>query len=249
MLHLNFLRKNDRKYSNLAFFTVVFGFGVILGAKDAVDVGQVCFTAKEKELVEVVTLDPTIVLDIRYATDKNFTGRQVYSSGRCFLRRIAAERILAVQKELRAMGLGLKIFDGYRPFSVQEIFWKVYPREGYVARPIRGIDGKPISGSKHNRGAAVDLTIINLVTGNELEMPSEFDDLTERAHRNYDGMPHMVAKNCKLLENVMVKHGFKPLPTEWWHFDLIGWQAFDILDIAFEQIGNYYEEACASLQD
>lgn len=192
------------------------------------------FSEQDFDLVELVKLDPTMVLDIRYATVNNFTRRQVYPSTRCFLRRAAAAKLKQVQKELCEMGLGLKIFDGYRPFSVQELFWKVFPHEEYVARPVRDPSGRPIAGSKHNRGAAVDLTLIDLKTGKELEMPSGFDDLSSRANRNYTAMAPAAAKNCKLLEDIMVKYGFEPLPTEWWHFDLVGWQAFDLLDISFE---------------
>lgn len=194
------------------------------------------FSARDYDLVEVIQLDPTIVLDIRYATPDNFTGKTVYPSSRCFLRRATAEKLCLVQKELREMGLGLKIFDGYRPFSVQEIFWKVCPDDRYVGRPVRDRHGRPVAGSKHNRGAAVDLTLIDLTTGQELVMPSGFDDLSERANRNYARMAPLAAKNCKKLEDIMVKYGFEPLPTEWWHFDLTGWRAFDLLDIDFDQI-------------
>ena len=195
------------------------------------------FSARDYDLVELITIDPTIVLDIRYATTNNFAGQQVYPSRRCFLRRVAAERLKFVQEELRVQGLGLKVFDGYRPFSVQEIFWSICPVLGYVAQPIRAADGSMLSGSKHNRGAAVDLTLIDLITGQDLEMPSGYDDLSKKAHRDYAVMPPAAAQNCRLLEDIMVKYGFEPLPTEWWHFDLAGWRVFDLLDVSFDEIG------------
>ncbi len=195
------------------------------------------FSAQDYDLVEIIRLDPTIVLDIRYATANNFAGQQVYPSCRCFLRRAAAERLCMIQRELREQGIGLKVFDGYRPFSVQEIFWSIFPVLGYVAQPIRAADGSMVSGSKHNRGAAVDLTLIDLTTGQELEMPSGYDDLSKKAHRNYAAMTPVAAQNCRLLENVMAKYGFEPLPTEWWHFDLAGWRAFELLDVPFDEIG------------
>lgn len=190
--------------------------------------GEVDTQNKIVDLVDMAKFDPTIVLDIRYATENNFTGKIVYPSARCFLVREAAEAVCRVQKKLRAMGLGLKIFDGYRPLSVQKIFWKICPHEGYVANPAKG--------SKHNRGAAVDLTLINLSTGLELHMPSDFDDLTNHANRNYEKMDPVAQRNCLLLENMMAAEGFLPLKTEWWHFDFHTWQNYPILDISFDEL-------------
>jgi len=194
------------------------------------------FTQRDYDFVELSVVDSTIVLDIRYATTNNLSGRKIYTSNKCFVRRVVAERLHAVQQELQGRGLGLKIFDGYRPFSVQEIFWEFCPNPHYLLEPIRGADGTLVEGSRHSRGVAVDLTLIDLQTGQELEMPSGFDDFSNRAHRCYAGMPLGVAKNCKLLEESMVKQGFEPLYTEWWHFDLLGWEQFDLLDLSFEQL-------------
>ena len=182
------------------------------------------------DLVDITTVDPTIRLDLRYATPDNFTGVAVYPAARCLLRRDAAERLARVQRRLQADGFGLLVWDCYRPFAVQERFWALVPDERYVARPLRR-DGSPAAGSKHNRGAAVDVTLID-ATGAPLEMPSGFDDFSERAHRDAAGVPPAARAHAKRLEAAMVSEGFEPLPTEWWHFDAPGWQAYDLLDTA-----------------
>lgn len=163
---------------------------------------------------------PNIVLDIRYATTNNFTGKIVYTKAEAFLVQPAAEALELVQKELAESGLGLKIYDAYRPLSVQKIFWEIMPDERYVADPAKG--------SRHNRGCAVDCTLINLSDGKELEMPTEFDDFTEKAHR--DSMAHSpeVLKNRDTLEKIMTKHGFVGISTEWWHFDFEGWEQYPL---------------------
>lgn len=191
-----------------------------------------CFAVQAKQtkahdLVEICLINPNIKLDIRYATAHNFTGKPVYKQARCFLRKATAQKIDAVQKKLETMGLGLKIWDAYRPRSVQYIFWNLTPDKRYVADPKKG--------SKHNRGAAVDCTLVNKY-GRELEMPSEFDEFSEQAHRNYDKMTFKAAKNCKLLESLMVKHGFSFINHEWWHFDDVDWKQYDLLDIPFDQL-------------
>lgn len=178
------------------------------------------------ELVDIERFVPGVVLDIRYATTNNFTGQQLYPSSKCYLRRATAEKLAGVQEELRPMGLGLKVFDGYRPLSVQRKMWEVYPHEGYVANPKRG--------SRHNRGAAVDLTLIH-TNGAEVLMPSPFDSFTESAHRNSTNAPPEAIANRELLERVMVNHGFEGLPTEWWHFDDRNWRKYPLMDIVPHQ--------------
>ena len=180
-------------------------------------------------LIEIIKVNPTIKLDIRYATTNNFMGKVLYPSARCYLRASVAEKLNRVQKELRSKGLGLKIFDAYRPLSVQKKLWDACPDERYVAHPKKG--------SKHNRGSAVDLTLIDLKTEKELEMPSAFDDFTAKAHRVYSAMrSDIVRKNCRLLEDVMVKHGFVPYKYEWWHFDDSNWELYDLLDVSFDAL-------------
>jgi beta-N-acetylhexosaminidase/D-alanyl-D-alanine dipeptidase len=179
-------------------------------------------------LVDVTSLAPDIVLDIRYATDNNFTRAAVYPVAACYLRLDAAKRLAEVQAELRARGLGLKVFDCYRPFSIQKKFWALVPDERYVAKPVEE-NGRPAAGSKHNRGAAVDVTLVD-ASGNELEMPSPFDDFSEKAHRGNTGASPTAQTNERLLEEAMTKHGFTGLPTEWWHFDAEGWESDGLLD-------------------
>lgn len=146
---------------------------------------------KPDAFVELVHVVPGLVLDIRYATTNNFTGQKVYSDARCFLRSGPAGKLKRVQKELASQGLGLKIFDGFRPLAVQRRFWEIMPDERYVANPAKG--------SRHNRGAAVDLTLIRLSDGRELPMPMAFDDFSERAGRDYPDLPAEVIRNRDLL--------------------------------------------------
>jgi zinc D-Ala-D-Ala dipeptidase len=182
----------------------------------------------ECSLMNVIKLDPGIHLDIRYATTNNFTGKAVYPFALCYLQEGAATALSAAQKEFVSLGYGLKVFDGYRPLSVQKIFWDLFPDENYVANPAKG--------SRHNRGCAVDLTLISLETGEEIPMGTEFDDFTEKAHRTCKDFSAEILANRTLLESMMTKYGFIGLPTEWWHFDFSGWEAFPILDISFEEL-------------
>ena len=188
----------------------------------------VCSCKYDEQLVDLEKEIPGIVLDIRYATTNNFTGQQLYPVAKCFLRRSAAEKLREVEDELEHDGLGLKIFDGYRPLAVQKKMWEIYPHEGYVANPRKG--------SRHNRGAAVDVTLIRLTDKTEVPMPTPYDDFTEKAHRGYKDLPEEQIRNRELLERVMMKHGFEGLDTEWWHFDLGGWRRYKILDVDYSRI-------------
>lgn len=179
----------------------------------------------EEPLVDLQSVIPDVRLDIRYASSDNFAGRQLYPVARCLLRRPVAERLAEVQKELAGMGLALKVFDGYRPWSVQKLLWEVLPDERYVADPAKG--------SRHNRGAAVDLTLVD-AEGRELAMPSAFDEFSEKAHRDFMDLPEEALRNRMVLEQVMARHGFAGLPTEWWHFDYEGWERFPISDVPLD---------------
>ncbi|HEY9614198.1 M15 family metallopeptidase [Allocoleopsis sp.] len=181
----------------------------------------------DARLIDIRSVNPKIALDIRYATTNNFLKQKLYSAARCVLRGAAARRLSQVQQDLEKQGLGLKVYDCYRPLSVQKLMWKVKPDSRYVANPAQG--------SRHNRGAAVDITLVDR-NGKELEMPTSFDDFTERAHRNYSGASAQAKKNSKLLENAMKKYGFIPLATEWWHFDAPGWDNYALLDVKFGEI-------------
>lgn len=181
------------------------------------------------DLVDITSIDPTIAVEVRYATTRNFTRVALYPVGRCLLRRDAAERLARVQKELAAHGVGLKVWDCYRPFSVQRRLWKLVPDSRYVAEPVAGADGAPVQGSKHNRGAAVDLTLVQR-GGGAVEMPTDHDDFSERAHRGDRKASPEARKNSALLERAMQAQGFEPLPTEWWHFDAPGWERYPLSD-------------------
>lgn len=178
------------------------------------------------DLVEIRGVDPTILLDIRYATDKNFTGKQVYPVASCYLKKKVAGRLSKVQGDLREKGLGLKVFDCYRPLSVQKRFWELVPDERYVANPAKG--------SRHNRGFAVDLTLVD-GEGRELEMPTAYDDFSEKAHRDAPASA-AAAANRERLAKAMTRRGFEGLRTEWWHFDLPGWKDEPLLDVPFESL-------------
>lgn len=184
-------------------------------------------SATRADLVELVNVIPDIQLNIKYATTDNFTGKVVYPAARCFLIRDAAEALGKVQADLRSLGYRLKVFDGYRPLSVQRIFWSILPDPDYVADPAKG--------SRHNRGYAVDLTLTDL-QGNEVAMPSGYDDFSERAHRDYLALPAEAIGHREILEQVMVRHGFIPFPTEWWHFDYRGYENKPNLDIPFDEL-------------
>ena len=185
---------------------------------------------RKPDLVELVRLDSTIRLDIRYATSHNFMKRPMYSQGRALLQRPAAEALLRVHRALQKLGYGLLIFDAYRPWSVTKKFWDETPREKrkYVANPRKG--------SKHNRGCAVDLSLYDLKTGREVPMPSEYDDFTYRAAANYDGGTNEERKSRAFLRLAMEKQGFAVNPDEWWHFDYKDWRKYGVQDVLFEEM-------------
>jgi D-alanyl-D-alanine dipeptidase len=173
----------------------------------------------DQQLVEITDI-PT---DVRYATSNNFMHTPLYPAARVFLRAPVALALHDVQRDLAARGLGLKIFDGYRPYSVTVRMWEPIKNPDFVADPAKG--------SRHNRGAAVDLTLINLETGAELAMPTPYDDFTPRARQDFNDLPAEVIANRATLREAMTRHGFDPLPSEWWHFDYHGWEQFELLDI------------------
>lgn len=183
------------------------------------------------DLVELVTLDPTIKLDIRYATTNDFLGTPLYTQARAFLQRPAAEALLRAHQELKTHGYGLIIHDGYRPWYVTKIFWDATPddKKIFVANPAKG--------SVHNRGCAVDLSLYDLKTGKEVKMPSGYDEMTERAYSDYPGGTDEERSLRSLLREAMEKQGFTVIPKEWWHFDYKDWQQYPILNVRFEDLG------------
>ena len=183
-------------------------------------------------MIELINLDNTIKLDIRYARSDNFVGRQVYPEARAFLQRPAAKAVLRVHRKLAEKGLGLVIFDGYRPWAITKVFWEV------TSEDKRKFVANPATGSRHNRGCAVDLSIYDLKTGKEIEMPSDFDEFTERASPDYKGGTVKERKNRDLLRSLMEAEGFTVNSNEWWHFDYRDWKEYPIFDIAFSEIGS-----------
>ncbi len=182
------------------------------------------------ELVNLSDFIPGIVLDIRYATTNNFTKEKIYNLHRAYARRPVAEALKKIQADLKMQGLGLKIFDGYRPYSATVMFYETYHDTTYVASPYKG--------SRHNRGCALDLTVISLKTGEELKMPTEFDSFKKEAWPSSPVSDPAIRKNRKTLIDAMEKHGFKVNSSEWWHFDFVGWQKFAVMDIDFEELEN-----------
>jgi D-alanyl-D-alanine dipeptidase len=176
---------------------------------------------RDTVLVPLRSVIPDLLTDVRYATTNNFTGRVLYASDTLLARRLVAERLAIAQRILRGQGLQLKVFDAYRPLSVQRLMWSIVPDERYVADPAKG--------SRHNRGCAVDLTICDSA-GVELDMGTGYDEFTEKAAATYTDLPANVAANRALLLRVMNEAGFDVLPSEWWHFDVRGWERFAILN-------------------
>lgn len=166
---------------------------------------------KDTDFVRVKDYIPDVLEDLKYATADNFTGAVIYEFQDTYLRYGTVKKLMAVQQELRGMGLGLKLWDGFRPVSAQFKLWEICPDDTYVANPNVGY-------SNHSRGFAVDLTLVD-ENGNELEMPTAFDDFSGKADRNYAEIPELPRANAQLLETVMQKHGFQGYYGEWWHFN------------------------------
>lgn len=183
-----------------------------------------------KKMTELKTLIPSIVYDLRYASTNNFMRRLMYQAGtsHTFLREPAAVALKKVQEELNEMGLGIKIFDAYRPYSVTAKFWELVKNERYVAHPAKG--------SGHNRGTAVDLTIIQIKTGKELNMGTGFDNFSDTAHHTYTRLPEEILQNRQLLRSTMEKNGFRTYTEEWWHYSWPEAARFELLDLDFKKL-------------
>jgi zinc D-Ala-D-Ala dipeptidase len=187
---------------------------------------------RKPDLVEIKTLDPTIRLDIRYATTNNFMGRPMYREARAFLQRPAAEALVHAHQSLKGKGYGIVVFDAYRPWSVTKAFWDAATEE---QRRIEFV-ANPQKGSRHNRACAADVTLFELRTGKEAQMPSGYDEFTERAFSDYAGGSAEARANRTLLREAMESAGFTVLPQEWWHFDYKDWREYPILNLPFEAV-------------
>lgn len=229
---------------NIAFFSFLLVFGAFSSPGKAQNSGfaappRIKSTSALKkqgqkdssyQLIELRSLMPELVYDLRYATKNNFTQKRLYpiNTKVAYLRLPAARALQNLQQKLKEKGLGLKIFDAYRPYAVTVKFWNLIKDERYVANPSKG--------SGHNRGTAVDLTIIYLSTGKELDMGTGYDDFSEKAHHGFQQFPKDVLLNRDLLRSLMVEAGFVLFETEWWHYSLPNSTRFDLLDLSFKKI-------------
>ena len=195
---------------------------------------------RKPDLVELATLDPAVHLDIRYASANNFLSTPVYTQARAFLQRPAAEALLRVLHKLQPLGYGLLIHDAYRPWYGTKIFWDATPPEGkiFVADPKKG--------SKHNRGCAVDLTLYDLATGQAVEMPGLYDEMSPRSFPNFPGGTSLQRWHRDLLRRAMESEGFAVNEDEWWHFDYKDWKQYGILNVPFEKIAVGEQPAAVS---
>ena len=197
-----------------------------------VDTQEVTQSDQQKSLqalpngwVDLGMADSSLILDIRYATENNFVSKAMYNCGRCLLRSEAAEKVLQLQRELKLLGLGLKLFDCYRPSTVQQLLWEKVPDARYVTPPTKG--------SMHNRGVAVDLTLIDLKSGKELEMGTGYDFFGEEAYHSYTQHNLSILQNRRLLKEKMLGIDFRHIRTEWWHYSYtIG--SFEISDYEWD---------------
>ena len=181
-----------------------------------------------KKLVLLTDSVPNIQQDLVYATTHNFTKKKLYPFPKLYVNTQMASALKKAAKILQAKGLGLLIYDGYRPYSVSKKMWEIVQDTRYVANPINGSD--------HNKGAAIDLSLYNLKTGKALLMPTPFDDFTEKAHLSYNPSSATIRTNRALLIQTMQSVGLHPLATEWWHYTLSNSKSLDVLDISFKDL-------------
>ncbi len=185
------------------------------------------FAQETSDLVNIADMDSTIIIDLKYATTDNFFGDTLYSANICLLRKTVAERLVRVQQDLRKKGYGLKVWDGYRPLSVQKKMWEKVPDANYVANPK--------TGSNHNRAAAVDVTLVDL-QGNELEMPTGFDDFSDKAASANPNVTEKALKHRTILQQAMRGQGFETIRSEWWHFNDPDRKKYSVLDVPLKKL-------------
>ena len=203
-------------------------YGLLIIKKTADLKNEIALDSNQK-MIDLRKLIPGLRLDLKYATIHNFMREKLYpSTNTTFLRKPAADSLKKVIAYLRERNVTVKIFDAYRPYSVTEKMWEKVKDSRYAADPAKG--------SGHNRGAAVDLTLINLKTGKELPMGTGFDNFSDTAHPDFINLPKEILKNRENLKSQMEKYGFKQLSTEWWHFYLPNSSSFQLLDISFRDL-------------
>lgn len=186
-------------------------------------------TNMQKRLVNIQKLIPSIVLDLRYNTTNNFTKTILYEKANTtYLRAQPATALLDIQNALLQKGLGIKIFDAYRPYATTKLMWNLIHDDRYVANPKNG--------SNHNRGLAIDLTIITLKTFQEINMGTGFDNFTDTAHHSFTNLSQSILENRLLLKSIMEQHGFTSFDTEWWHYSWPNNQNYEVMDISFKEL-------------
>ncbi len=181
-----------------------------------------------KKLIDLEKAIPGLGVDMRYATTHNFTKAVLYHHPVAYLREAPANALRRVQDDLHKQGLALKLYDAFRPFSVTCKIWGMVPDRRYAANPRKG--------SNHNRALAVDLTIIDMKTGRELDMGTGFDSFTDSAHHSFTQLPPQVQANRKLLKNIMWKYGFGLVPDEWWHYQWRNNDDYEVIDLDFDDL-------------
>ena len=185
-------------------------------------------TVKEiKGLVQIKDIDESIVVDLKYASEDNFTRKKIYPAAVCLIRKETGTKLVKVNEELKKHGYTLKVWDAYRPPYVQKILWETTPDKRFVANPYNG-------GSKHNRGSAVDVTLVDR-SGREVAMPTGFDDFSSKAYRSNKNISKEVKDNLELLTTIMKKHGFTTINSEWWHYDDSEYKKYPIEDIKLDE--------------
>lgn len=197
----------------LLFVVMALFYKLIFTKNDEVNPAPTVFETVSPDKIQEGWVEISdIALDIRYATENNFTNEQLYPCGRCYLIKEAAQALLKAQQKLKKQNLSLVLFDCYRPLSVQKRLWEITPDPSYVTPPDKG--------SMHNRGLAVDISIID-ETGMEVDMGTAYDYFGRKAHVDFYDLPDRVLKNRKILNDLMIEFGFKGIRTEWWHFSYL----------------------------
>lgn len=202
-------------------------YGLLI-IKNITDYQKLIASDTNQQLVPVKKWVSPTLIDWKYATPDNFTHTVLYQTPEAYVLLPVAKALAQVQAELKSKGLSLKFFDAYRPYHVTEKMWEIVPDDRYAANPANG--------SGHNRGIAVDITLVNLKTGQELKMPTPFDDFTEKAHHNYMQLDSVTLANRTLLKTTMEKYGFTALSTEWWHYFYKTATPYALLDLDFKTL-------------
>ncbi len=177
----------------------------------------------EKKLIEVTSEKvPGLVLEIRYATEQNITGKKIYADKRAWLREETIRKLAQVARELEEKGYRLVLWDGWRPASAQKALWAAKPDGRFLTPPNRV--------SRHTRGTSVDVSLADR-NGKILEMPSDHDEFTDRADEDFSDVPKEVAQRARLLRKAMFRAGFSGVPDEWWHYDLRDWASYEPIEV------------------